>query len=205
MAFVSEADARHINEAIRQVEARTSGELVTVIARAADPYPYVPLLWSSMLALLVPGILWLAGLATDVVTIYAAQILAFLGFAALFHWPPLKHLLVPTSVQHRQAGRLAREQFYAQGLHLTRGRTGVLLFVSVAERYVEILADEGIHQRVPEGTWDRVVAEFVGRVREGRIAEGFLSAIAACGDILAAQCPREPDDRNELPDRLVQI
>ena len=108
-------------------------------------------------------------------------------------------------MQQRQARRLAREQFYAQGLHLTRGRTGVLLFVSVAERYVEILADEGIHQRVPEGTWDRVVAEFVGRVREGRIAEGFSIAIAACGDILAAQCPREPDDRNELPDRLVQI
>lgn len=205
MAFVSEADARRINEAIRQAEARTSSELVTVIARAADRYLYVPLLWSSMLALLVPGILWLAGLATGVVAVYAAQILAFLGFAVLFHWPPLKHLLVPRSVQRRQAQRLAHEQFYAQGLHLTRGRTGVLLFVSVAERYVEILADQGIYQRVPEGTWDRLVAELVARVREGRVAEGFLGAIAACGDILAARCPREPDDRNELPDRLVQI
>ena len=82
----------------------------------------------------------------------------------------------PTAVKRRRAGRLAREQFFAQGLHLTRARTGVLIFVSVAEHYVEIIADQGIDALVPPGTWDKAVADFVGQVRAGHIAEGFLAA-----------------------------
>ena len=105
----------------------------------------------------------------------------------------------------RRASRLAREQFFERGLHLTRARMGVLIFVSVAEHYVEIIADEGIDALVPPGTWDKAVADFIERVRAGRIAEGFLDMIEVIGARLAEHFPRAPDDRDELPNRLIEI
>ena len=112
---------------------------------------------------------------------------------------------MPAAVKRRRAGRLAREQFFAQGLHLTRARTGVLIFVAVAEHYVEIIADQGIDSQVPPGTWDAAVSDFVAQVRAGRVADGFLAAIAAVGDHLAKHFPRAPDDTDELPNRLIEI
>ena len=107
--------------------------------------------------------------------------------------------LVPNSLKRRRASQLAREQFFAQRLHLTRARTGVLIFVSVAEHYVEIIADEGINARVPPGTWDKAVADFVEQVRAGRVTDGFLSVVEVVGARLAEHFPRPLDDRDELP------
>ena len=81
----------------------------------------------------------------------------------------------------------------------------MLIFVSVAEHYVEIIADQGIDALVPPGTWDRAVAEFVEQVRAGRIGEGFLAAIAAVGERLAEHFPRAAGDIDELPNRLIEI
>jgi putative membrane protein len=203
--FLSEADKRRIAEAIRKVEMTTSGELVTVVARAADQYLYIPLLWASVIALTVPGIIWYAKPETRFVVLYSAQLVTFLGLALLFRWTPLKMRLIPKWVKHHRASRLAREQFFVHGLHMTRERTGVLLFASVAERYVEIIADSGINDKVKEDAWKEIVAEFVKRVKSREIAEGFLTAVAGCGQLLSAHFPRREDDRNELPNRLIEI
>ncbi len=82
---------------------------------------------------------------------------------------------------------------------MTRARTGVLVFVAVAEHYVEIIADEGINALVPPGTWDKAVADFVEQVRARRVTEGFLAVVEAVGARLAEHFPRPPDDRDELP------
>ena len=65
----------------------------------------------------------------------------------------------------------------------------MLLFVSVAEHYVEIIADKGINDVVPTGTWEHVVAEFVEKVKSGRIADGFVGAVEACGEPLVQHFP----------------
>ncbi|HSA81641.1 MAG TPA: TPM domain-containing protein [Geminicoccaceae bacterium] len=205
MAFLSEEDRRRITDAIAAAERRTSGELVTVIAEAADDYRSFPLLWPALAALLLPAILLtvLPGIAAW--PLYLAQAASFVVLALIAHLPPVRLALVPAAVKRRRAARLAREQFFEQGLHLTQARTGVLIFVSVAEHYVEIIADQGIDALVPPGTWDRAVAGFVEQVRAGRIGKGFLAAIAAVGDRLAEHFPRAPDDRDELPNRLIEI
>jgi putative membrane protein len=204
-SFLSSADKRRIAEAIRKAEARTGGELVAVIAHAADHYVYIPLLWAAMAALTLPAVTWLFGIELRFLVLYSLQLATFLGCALLFDLTPLKMYLIPRSVKHRRASALAWEQFFARNLHLTRERTGVLLFVSVAERYVEIVADKGIHDKVGAHAWDAIVKEFVRYVSRGNVVEGFLAAIAACGDLLAQHFPRAADDRNELPDRLIEI
>lgn len=205
MAFLTDHDRQQIASAITETERRTSGELIAVVAQTADDYRYVPLLWPALAVLLLPAILLTIEPGMSAWTLYLIQAAMFLMLALLAHLPPVRMALVPDSIKRRRASRLAREQFFERGLHLTEGRTGVLIFVSVAEHYVEIIADDGINALVPPGTWDKAVAEFVERVRTGRIAEGFLAAIEVVGKRLAEHFPHSADDRDELPNRLVEI
>jgi putative membrane protein len=205
MAFLSKTEKERIAAAIRQAELKSSGELVTVIAGSADTYRYIQLLWPALIALALPMILLSFAPALPVTWVVVAQLGLFLFLQLVLLIPSVKMLAIPRSVKRRRAGRLAREQFFEHGLHLTRGRTGVLIFVSVAEHYVEIIADEGINSHIPEGTWDSVVADFVSDVRADRITDGFLVAIKAVGDQLAEHFPRSDEVVDELPNRLIEI
>ena len=205
MVFMNSHDKQRISAAIAAVERHTSGELVTVITRCSDDYRYIPYLWAALLALLVPGILSLDPGLIPVKLHYLLQICVFLGAAALFNWLPLKIRLIPPSVKQLRAHRLAREQFFQQRLHSTPGRSGVLLFVSVAEHYVEIIADKGINDVVSEDAWQLTVEQFTADVKNNRVVDGFLAAIAACGQLLAAHFPATGEKSNELPDHLVEL
>ena len=205
MVFMNSHDKQRISAAIAAVERHTSGELVTVITRCSDDYRYIPYLWAALLALLVPGILSLDPGLIPVKLHYLLQICVFLGAAALFNWLPLKIRLIPPSVKQLRAHRLAREQFFQQRLHSTPGRSGVLLFVSVAEHYVEIIADKGINDVVSEDAWQLTVEQFTADVKNNRVVDGFLAAIAACGQLLAAHVPATDEKSNELPDHLVEL
>ncbi len=205
MAFLSDAEKAQIAEAIRQAESKTTGEIVTVIAGASDGYGFVPLLWAAILALVAPGAALLLDPWIDPVLLYSGQLLLFVVLAVLFRWTPVKMWLVPNAVKRRRAGRLAREQFLAQGLHHTEGRTGVLLFVSVAERHVEVLADSGINDKVASDAWSGLVDAFLTKVRQGEATAGFVEAVERCGALLAEHFPRGEGDRDELPNRLVEI
>jgi putative membrane protein len=205
MAFLTDEDRQEIAAAIAEAERRTSGELVAVVAGAASGYRHIAILWPALIALLMPAVLLTVRPETGAWPLYLMQAGLFVVLALIAHLPAVRLALVPASVKRRRASRLARKQFFEQGLHLTEARTGVLIFVSVAEHHVEIIADAGIDALVPPGTWDRAVAEFVERVRAGRIAEGFIAAIGQVGDRLAEHFPRPEGDTDELPNRLVEI
>jgi putative membrane protein len=205
MTFLSDDDKRRLRQRIEAAERRTRGELVTVIARESDPYPYIPLLWASLVALSLPPIVLATGLWVDLATVSLIQLAVFLALALLFRWRPLKMRLVPRATKLRRAARTAREQFLTQGVHNTSDRSGVLIFVSVAEHYVEILADQAINAKVAQAEWDGIIAAFVQAVKEGEVAAGFEQAVDSCGGLLAQHFPAAPGERNELPDHLIEI
>ena len=205
MAFIGTADRERIEAAIRAAETKSSGEFVTVVARASDAYLTLPTLYASGLALMTPLVLSLLRVETRALPLFLIQVGVFVTLALVFLWTPVTMRLVPHGAKMHRAARLAREQFFLRGLHETADRHGVLLFVSVAERYVEIIADRGIHARVPEGAWDAIVADFTRTVGDGRIADGFVAAIERCGTLLATHFPRRPEDRDELANRLFEI
>jgi putative membrane protein len=205
MKLFTDNDRLRIADAIRQVETQTSGELVTVIAREADDYYYIPTLWAAFCALALPALAILFSVQHTLLDSYGAQVSLFLVLSLLFRIPALKYRLIPKEVKRQRAARLAREQFLLQNLHHTDGRTGVLLFVSLAEHYVEVIADKGINDKVPAGTWDWVVAGFVAEVKAGRIVDGFVNALTACGEPLIHHFPIAEGDRNELPNHLIEI
>ncbi|KJK07106.1 MULTISPECIES: TPM domain-containing protein [Pseudomonas] len=204
MTLLSEFEQRQVAEAIAQVERRTDAELVTVLATRADDYAYIPLLWASLLALLVPGAVYYLGGWISVDGLLIAQWLTFIALCLLFRLPSLTTRLIPRSVRHWRASNLARRQFLEQNLHHTAGSTGVLIFVSEAERYVEIIVDEGISRRLDNQVWDAIVQRFTEQVRQGQTLQGFVTCIEACGRVLTEHVPLT-HERNELPNRLVVL
>lgn len=202
MALFSAHETERISGAITQAERKTSGEIVAVVADSSDSYLYVPFLWAALAALLVPWPLiyftWM-----QVQYIYLIQLVVFSALVALL-WPKrVRTALVPRAVRRSHAKRRATEQFLVQNLHTTAGRTGVLIFVSVAERHAEILADHGIDTKVPAGTWQTIVDNLTREIGNGRAADGFVGAINAAGEHLAQHFPPGMADPNELPDHLI--
>ncbi|QOQ73154.1 TPM domain-containing protein [Pseudomonas poae] len=204
MALLSEHEQRQVAEAIARVEKTTDAELVTVLAARADDYAYIPLLWASLIALVVPGVVhYLSGYLT-MYTLLLAQWATFIVLCLVFRLPKVTTRLIPRSVRHWRASNLARRQFLEQNLHHTVGGTGVLIFVSEAERYVEILVDEGISKRLDDSSWDGIVTAFTQQVKQGQTLAGFVACIEACGELLKVHVP-VTQTRNELPNRLIVL
>lgn len=187
---------------ISEQEARTDAELVTVLARQADDYRYVTVMWAALLSLLVPAVLLFLPVWLTPFEALLLQWGVLLGLAVLFRFKPIQLRLVPRRLQQARAAGLARQAFLQQGLHRTKGATGVLIFVSEAEHYVEILADQGIARHVPDSEWQSMVDAFIAHLKRGDVAKGFQQCVAACGDKLAVHVPAT-EQKDELPNHLV--
>lgn len=217
MAFLTPEEKTVLTAKINHAESRTQAEIVTVIAKQSDGYRYIPLLWAALAALSVPGIYyaylaittggWLepghsVGLSN---WLYPVQVLVFLGLGMLFQIPSARLWIIPASVKQQRAARHAREQFFIQNLHQTQGRTGVLVFVSVAEHYVEIIVDSAIADAVEDQLWKQVVDEFIAHVQRGEIATGFDNTIEQCRLILWEHFPAPEGRPDELPNHLIEV
>ncbi len=204
MALISETDHKRIADAIARAERKTSGEIVTVLTAESSTYLYAPFVWASLIALLVPWpfiyFTWLS-----VQWIYVFQLVTFFLLLACLLPRPIRRWLVPRSVKDQRAHRRAVDQFLVQNLHTTKGRTGVMIFVSAAERYAEIIADTKINAKVEKGTWQAIVDTLTANIAAGKPADGFIHAIEASGDLLAKHFPPGTFDPNELPNHLIVL
>ena len=225
-------DHSRINAAIAQAEQSTSGEITCVVRAKAFDYSGTSLGWAAALAFIVPlvmggfGLLpheWLAPLLNKVLgwnglgvsgafatweILLAYALLQLIVFAVVYGViaaTPLKVALTPKATRRRKAHEKAMEQFYARGLHLTQGRTGVMIFCALEERFVEVIADEGIFAKVDGKLWDSTIEVLLKHIRKGDLTTGFVEAIAACGIPLATHFPPVGDNPNELPDVLIEI
>ncbi|MEB0042671.1 MULTISPECIES: TPM domain-containing protein [unclassified Pseudomonas] len=204
MALLSNDEQRQVAEAVSRVELKTDAELVTVLAARSDDYAYVPLIWAGLVALLVPGLFSYVSGWLSANQLLLSQFATFIIAALVMRLPPITTQLIPESVRHWRASNLARRQFLEQNLHRTVGGTGVLIFVSEAERYVEILVDRGISSRLDDDVWKVLIDVFTQQVKDGETLKGFLGCIEACGELLATHVP-VTQTRNELPNRLVVL
>src|SRR5262245_7307162 len=197
---LSPGDRQRISAAIAAAERRTSGEIVCVLARSSTDWTALPVLLAALAALALPWLLLgLTGLSVQ--AMLALQLGLFVVLAPLLSLPRMRAALLPPATRRAVAHRAAMEQFMLRGIGRTAGRTGVLIFVSLAERYARIVADEAIARRVPQAHWQAAIDALVGHMRQRRIADGFVEAIERCGGVLAQHFPVMADDRPELPDR----
>lgn len=209
-ATLSPSEHQRISAAIRAAEAETAGEVYCVVARRSDGY-FFPAAFAvtagivlvSLAAAFVIEYRWLTVRLPHFVIV---QLLAIAAACAVLWWvPALRIWLVPRRLLYRAAHANALRQFLARNVHLTTARTGVLIFVSLAERYAAVVADAGINAKVEQEKWDGVVRDLIEQARQDRLADGFVSAIATVGTLLSKHFPVSANDINELDDHLVEI
>ncbi len=202
---LSEQDRARVSATIHANEARTSGEIVCVLAQTSSAHATaLPVLVAAVLALAVPWLL-MAFTAMSLQLMLSLQVLVFLVLFGVLCVPRVRVALLPRATRRALAHRVAMEQFVIRGIARKKGRTGILIFVSLAERYARIIADEGIAAHVPQSQWQAAIDTLVGHMRDGRIADGFITAIDTCGTVLATQFPSTGKERSELPDRIYLI
>jgi putative membrane protein len=222
-------DHARIAAAIAKAELTTAGEISCVVAPDVSDYRETPLAWAAGAALVFPAAAVLLGVRPDELTRLAGgwtightaavgttvfwalsayivlQAIVFIAMSLLVSIPSVKRALTPKSVKAERVHDAALQQFVAKSLHSTAGRTGVMLFVALAEHRAEVIADEGIYAVAPREVWDSVVARVVDGVKRGQLADGLVAAIERAGEILAEHVPATGDNPNETPDELTVL
>ena len=208
--LIGAEDHARIAEAIRKAEAETSGEIYAVLARSSDDYFFAAgfvatcgiLLASVVVALLAQWYWFDVRLPMFGLAVLAAFLTAML---VLWVFPAIRMLLVPRRIRYKRAHLNALQQFLARNVHITEHRTGILLFVSMAEHYAEVIADAGINARVEQDEWNAIVATLVHHASRAQVAEGFVLAIGQAGLLLETHFPAGADNVNELDDHLIEL
>ena len=201
--FFTEQEKERIRQAVVAAESKTAGEIVPMIVTSAARYTEIELL--GLIAGLFAGMViewfWSDPWGSPYFQLWPV-FGALIGFL-VGRIPDLKRLLAPSSRITEAVHTLGLASFTEQGLHYTKDHTGILILVSLLEHRVEVLADRGINLKVAQGTWDEVVHIITAGIKSGQACDAFCNAIGRCGDILATHFPRQADDQDELPNRLV--
>jgi putative membrane protein len=222
---ISDDDHHRICEAVAAAEARSNGEIVTILSERSDAYHDVALHWA--VAALLAVLAWAAALPDwlrwwhDLLLgggwgaelplgrlLFFLMVLAVLKFTAvllILRWQRLRLALTPGPTKLRRVHRRAIALFKAAAERRTVGRTGILIYLSVAEHRAEIVADEAIVKVTTPETWGEAMAALVAELKAGRPAEGLIAAIEIVGEVLAEHFPRSHTDVNEIPDKLIEL
>jgi len=205
----SPADLEAIQAAVREAEGHTSGEIVPYVVERSDVYENALWKGAALGALLGPMValaihrwsnVW--GIPLSVWIALPAPLGGAIGYLLALLQPGRRWMAGEPRLDAR-ARRRAAVAFLDQEVFRTRSRTGILLFVSLFERRVVLLADSGIHQKVEEGAWEAITRRLAQGIGKSRLAPALIEAIHACGELLEKHdLAREADDADELTNEL---
>jgi putative membrane protein len=203
--FLSEAEREQVEACVRRVEMNTAAEIVPLIAPSASGYPRAALAAAVACGLLLAvAVGWfLGGLAVwEFAALFGVGL--FAGELLNHSLPVLRKPFLSRREMAFEVDEAAHLAFLSHEIFATRDRTGILVFVSVYERRVRILADSGIAAQVGQETWDQVAVDLVAGIRAGKRADALCAAVERCGALVAAAFPRKADDTDELPNLIVE-
>jgi len=183
---LSAEEKSRIHAAVAAAEARTHVHIAVSVVPASDRYALFPLVWGAVAALLAGGVMALGWPHLHLREAFAIEACVFIVASLLFDWWPLRLKLVPRHVRSRHAQALAHREFAARILASSERKGGVLFFVSLGERYAEIIADRDTHMRVGEAAWKEIVGKYLAAARQDRIADGILTAIESCVNVIGS-------------------
>ncbi|MDC7127114.1 MAG: TPM domain-containing protein [Spirochaetales bacterium] len=214
----TENEIQKINKAAAEVEAVSSGEVLTAVIKESSNYAFAELLFSvfggfiyyliamvfyNNLYIFVNSLFWTPQPWHTTAFLGASTIVVIGIFYVISNIPGFDRLIVPKSVMAKYVHRRALVHFMESGAANTRDRTGILFFISLRERRVEIIADEGINSKVKPEDWKEILADLLSSIKGNQTAEGIEKAVKDCGLILEKHFPVKDDDTNELPDGIV--
>ena len=208
--FLTDEEKNKIDAAVKAAETKTSGEIVCLVESASYRYPMANVIGATVIALplaliltpLIGGWLWIG--PYNMWLFLGLFGLAFMGtYMVVDHSTPLKRAFVSKREIEEEVEEAAITSFFRHGLYRTKNANGILLFISVFEHKVWVLADHGIHTRVPAGQWDAIVDRVIAGIRNQRAAAAICEAVETIGAILSQHFPVDSDDVNELKNIIV--
>ncbi|MCF7912987.1 MAG: hypothetical protein K9M99_10695 [Candidatus Cloacimonetes bacterium] len=220
MQKLSKAEQERIAQAVQQAEQKTSGEIATALISQSNDYAVYELLAAVLAGLIYSMVIiaysveiqnWLQGLFWNYQIYYLtgfyliSTFLVILIVYFLANLPVIDRLIVPRKVRESWVNRRAWQHFAQSGVGHTKDGTGILIFISLLERRVDLLADYGIAQRVAPKMWQQIVDNVIAGIKSKQMIEKLCEAIVECGELLAKDFPRQDDDQNELSDNIVQL
>ena len=208
---LSQAERHKVTAAITAAEAHTMGEIVVVAARESDDYIHVPIHIATGCALAVPVLIWLwqqanpwdAGFSLG--WLFLIQLGVFIVVALALSLPRIRRAVTPMRLKHKYAHRNAAAQFLATNIAATKQRTGVLIFVSLMERYVEVIGDEAIAAKLSAGDWQKIIDEMLPLLKDKRSCDALVLGVQHAGVLLAKHFPAKAHVKNELPNGFIVL
>lgn len=227
MKPIEHSQRKAIANAIKAQELKTSGEIYCVVARKSNEYDDIIMFYTALLALIVPSLFAIFNFdlvefikssfgiwshasnanpyAENIGFIISFQALIFIIGALLVKAPEPINFLIPKFIKRQRVHKAALHQFMAHGIHQTKDLTGVLIYVSLSEHLVEIIADYGIYTKVDKSVWREAIAKILLKTKDGELVAGLLDGIEAIGGILGEHFPPNADNENEISDSVVFI
>lgn len=209
----TEKERKELKAAVARAEARTSAEIVPYVVPSSDWYPLA--IWRGAgaavlvaLALCLIAFQFYAGwglawLYTGWGTALTILVSGLVGAAIGAFVPPVKRLLAGDTRLALMVHLRAMQAFVEEEVFATRDRTGVLLFISLFEHRIEVVADAEINRRVTSEDWGDIVAKIREGIRTDQLYEGLVDAFDLCGELLEAKgMELRPDDVNELGNQV---
>jgi putative membrane protein len=221
---MTETDHQRVSAAIAAAEGSSAGEIVAVVTDTSDPYHDVALHWAVLV--LIAVLAWAAACPSclewwrdtllggwrpepslrELLTfLMLLAVVKFTAVLLILKYRPLRLVLTPGATKTRRVRRRALGVFKAAAERRTAGRTGILIYLSMGERRAEIIGDEAITSVTTPETWGEAMHALLAEVREGRVADGMVAAIERIGSVLAEHFPRADGDKNEIPDKLIEL
>lgn len=183
-SYLTKEETERIHAAVTAAETRAQAHIAFVAVPACDRYALYPIMWGALVAFVAAGIAAFVWRDLDIRDGFAAEAVLFCLVSLVLEWQPLKVLIVPRHIKHARARAFAHREFAARILASPERRGGVLLFVSLGERYAELIADREAHARVGQDAWDRIFAGFTTAAQSSHVADAAVAAIEACGEAL---------------------
>lgn len=209
--FLTAAEQQRVTQTVREAERTTSGEIVPMLVSRSHDYPLATLTCCVSFAL--PIALLLTNLIGERIWIGPQNMWLFLGLFAALHallYPlvkrsdRLKHFFLNSEQVEKEVIKSALAAFYSEQLHQTKDANGILLYISVMEQRVWILADTNINAKIDQQEWDATVADLTAGIKAGQPAEALCQAVQRVGQILRTHFPYQKDDTDELHNLIIR-
>lgn len=216
--FFSKAEKERIRKSVDSAESQTTGEIAVMLVDQSDGYREAE----------IAGAVALAGFFSTVVSLVLdyTTTLSWLPstdphYTSIWFWIPATLVLLPPSwylfrlfpplklalVSRKRVAMAVRQRavlsFYQKGLHRTRNETGILIFISLLERRVSILADRGIYAVIGQAFWHSKASKLVSGIKNNKPLEVLLEVIGECGAELRNHFPCSSDNPDEVPNDLI--
>ncbi len=202
---MNKIDKENIKNRIKEIESKSSAEIVCVIANSADKYRYIIFIYSALLALIMPFLLLLIGKRFDALAMSEIELLFFAFFAFVLEYSDIKYKIIPKYIKKHRCKKLAFYQFYKLKVNTTSNHKAILILVCKKEKYIKIVVDSEINKKVSNQIWNETIKDFTPYAKNDNLYKGILHILDKVEQIYIKNFPKDEFSKNELNNDVIEI